>query len=126
MFDDWMRTACHADSATMKQASLFDDADGGTALPTLGVPGSKPALSKTQKLFNKLIDRIASRRRLLQEWRDFVPVYQQRFVAEIAPLNDRLRQGTRLRPSPRHPHPCPCLGERALACLDRSQALRRC
>lgn len=77
----------------MKQASLFDDADRSSALPALGVPGSKPTLSKAQKLFNKLIDRIASQRRLLQEWRDFVPVYQRRFVAEIAPLNDRLRQG---------------------------------
>lgn len=86
-----MRTTRDAGTATVKQGSLFDDA--GSALPALGVPGSKPTLSKAQKRFNQLVDRIAAQRRLLQQWREFVPVYQQRFVTEIAPLDNRLREG---------------------------------
>lgn len=76
----------------MKQTSLFDDLDGGTALRSVGVPGSRGMLSKAQKLFNKLIARIESQRQLLRQWRDYVPVYQQRFASELIPLQQRLRE----------------------------------
>lgn len=76
----------------LKQPSLFDDTDRGAALPTLGVPGSQAALSKEQKLFNRLIGKITAQRQLLQRWRDFEPVYRQRVVADFSPLNDRLRE----------------------------------
>jgi hypothetical protein len=77
----------------MKQPSLFDDAGNGAVQPALGVPGSRPALGKAQKRFNQLIDKIASQRGLLQRWHDFVPTFQQRHAAEIAPLDERLRNG---------------------------------
>lgn len=77
----------------MTQGSLFDDAENGAALPTLGVPGSQPALGKAQNRFNQLIGKIASQRRLVQQWREFVPAYQQRHLAEITPLSQRLRKG---------------------------------
>lgn len=76
----------------MKQTSLFDDTHGGTALRGVGVPGSRSTLSKAQKLFNKLIARIESQRQLLRQWRDYVPVYQQRFADELIPLQQRLRE----------------------------------
>ncbi|MDP1648298.1 MAG: J domain-containing protein [Rubrivivax sp.] len=76
----------------MKQASLFDDKQAGTSLPLVGVPGSRTALSPAQKLFNKLIERIGTQRQLLQQWRDFVPQYQQRYAADVAPLQGRLRE----------------------------------
>ena len=76
----------------MKQPSLFEDKEAGASLPVLGVPGSRTALSPAQKLFNKLIDRIGTQRQLLQQWRDFVPQYQQRFAADVAPLQRRLRE----------------------------------
>jgi len=76
-----------------QQVSLFDEADRSGALPSLGVPGSKSTLSKAQKLFNKLIDKIGSQRKLLQQWRDFVPIYQQRLATELVPLHERLREG---------------------------------
>ncbi|MDQ6680788.1 MAG: hypothetical protein M3Y67_07470, partial [Pseudomonadota bacterium] len=79
-------------AAMMKQPSLCDDAVRGTALPMLGVPGSQAALGKEQKLFNKLIRQIETQRRLLQQWRDFEPVYRQRVAAEFTPLTERLRE----------------------------------
>ncbi len=74
----------------MKQPSLFEDASG--ALPTVGVPGSQRALSKAQKRFNVLIARIEAHKKLLSEWRDFLPAYDQRRAAELAPLAARLRE----------------------------------
>ena len=76
----------------MKQASLFDDQQAGITLPVLGVPGSRAALSPAQKLFNKLIDRIAAQRQALQQWRDLVSRYQQRVATELAPVQGRLRE----------------------------------
>lgn len=75
----------------MKQGALFDDLDGGTTLRTVGVPGTRSALSKAQKLFNKLIARIEWQRQLLRQWRDYVPIHRQRVAVEFAPLQQRLR-----------------------------------
>ena len=76
----------------MKQPSLFDDKEPGASLPVVGVPGRRTALSPEQKLFNKLIARIGTQRQWLQQWRDFVPQYQQRYAADVAPLQRRLRE----------------------------------
>lgn len=78
----------------MRQPSLFaDDKDIQAGLPVVGVVGSKRALTPAQKLFNKLIARIGEQRQRLQQWRDFVPQYQQRHAADVEPLQRRLRQG---------------------------------
>lgn len=57
----------------------------------LGVRGSAVALTKAQKLFNKLIAKISTQRELLRQWEAFVPVFQQRLAADIEPMNLELR-----------------------------------
>lgn len=50
----------------MKQTSLVDDPDGGTALRSVGVPDSRATLSKAQKLFNMQIASIESQRQFAE------------------------------------------------------------
>ncbi len=69
------------------QKSLFDAAD--TAVVHLpGAAGTAP-LSKAQLTFNRLIERIERQREALAAWQDFLPKYQQRFAAELDPLQRR-------------------------------------
>ncbi len=79
----------------MKQPSLFDDAPARAAgrLTPIAVPGSAPALSKAQKLFNALIRKIEAQRQSLQQWRDYETVHRQRVAAEIGPMQARLLKG---------------------------------
>ena len=78
----------------MKQQSLLDDdsSEPKRTLTTLGVIGSGPTLNKEQRQFNKLIASIEATRRELAQWQAFIPVYQQRWAAEIAPITARLRE----------------------------------
>ena len=79
----------------MKQRPLFaEDAvrDRSNVLAlTLGIVGSSSTLSKAQKQFNRLIAKIAGQRQELASWNAFIPVYRDRFTAEITPLNATLR-----------------------------------
>lgn len=70
----------------MKQPSLFEPDETSTALASLGVTGSRQALNKTQRRFNQLIAKIAAQRQLLQQWQDFIPVYESLFAKEMEPL----------------------------------------
>lgn len=77
----------------MSQTSLFDAEDELARAPLpLAVAGSRPALSKAQKRFNDLIAKIEAQRRLLQQWRDYLPAHERRVHAEVVPLTARLRE----------------------------------
>ncbi len=69
------------------QKSLFDEAE--TAV--VRVPGSsgEAPLSKAQKAFNRLIERIEQQRAVLAAWQEFVPKFYQRVAAELDPLQQR-------------------------------------
>lgn len=56
-----------------------------------GTPGGAP-LSKAQKQFNRLIERIQEQREALARWQEYVPKYQARLVAELEPLRQRCDQ----------------------------------
>jgi hypothetical protein len=53
-------------------------------------------LSKAQKAFNKLIDKIGKQRKTLAEWQAAIPLYQQKFDSKLRPLllifNQRRRE----------------------------------
>ncbi len=56
-----------------------------------GTPGGAP-LSKAQKQFNRLIERIQEQRDALTRWQDYIPKYQARVAAELEPLQERCDQ----------------------------------
>lgn len=77
------------------QPSLFGDESplpGRSAIPILGVPGSSGALTKTQRQFNQLIERLKSQREDLARWQTFRQAHMQRLAAEYQPLATRLRE----------------------------------
>jgi hypothetical protein len=49
-------------------------------------PKGQSALSKAQKLFNKLIKKIDEQRKALAEWQTAIPRYQQRYANDFDPL----------------------------------------
>ncbi len=59
-----------------------------SALKLTGVAQTKaqPALSKGQKLFNKLLKQIETERQRLLEWQDLMPRYQQEFSKQYESL----------------------------------------
>jgi hypothetical protein len=72
------------------QKELFDQPERGVVhLP--GEPGGAP-LSKAQKQFNRLIERIQLQRDALASWQEYVPKYQARLVAELEPVQQRCDQ----------------------------------
>ncbi len=46
----------------------------------------KPGLTKAQKLFNNLIQKIDLERKLLADWQATIPRYQQKYVSDFGPL----------------------------------------
>ena len=54
--------------------------------PKIRIKQKSDGLSKPQKLFNSLIDRISKQRELLAGWETAIPRFQQHFVAEMQPL----------------------------------------
>jgi hypothetical protein len=79
----------------MQQNTLFDDepaALGRSAVPVLGVAGSNATLTKAQKRFNQLIERLKSQREELARWQAFRQYYQQQLADEYQPLATRLRE----------------------------------
>jgi hypothetical protein len=79
----------------MQPRSPFESDDpprGGGSPVALGIPGRAAELSRQQKRFRKLIADIDAARALLANWRAFVPVYEQRFAAEIEPMRSQLRE----------------------------------
>jgi hypothetical protein len=54
-------------------------------LSLTNVAGAAP-LSKAQKVFNRLIERIGQQRQVLSAWQEFLPKFQQRAAGELDPL----------------------------------------
>ncbi len=52
---------------------------------------AKP-LTKTQKRFNKLLEKLAAQRVEIGQWREFKELYQKRLIKEYQPLAARLRE----------------------------------
>ena len=81
----------------MTQKSLFENpahlASG--MVPAIAAGGKTAKLSKAQKRFNKLVTGIAEMRSELARWREFVPLFQRRMIAEMEPLGLRLREKQR-------------------------------
>jgi curved DNA-binding protein CbpA len=74
-----------------RQDSLFSDSQATTQGIALGIPGSAPTLSSTQKRFNKLLDEIAALRQRLVDWQEFPERYRRRVEKQLLPLEARLR-----------------------------------
>ena len=79
------RMGVKLDMATQKSPP----ADAETAI--VRVPGSTAGapLSKAQKAFNRLIERIEQQRQVLAAWQEFVPKFYQRVAAELDPIQER-------------------------------------
>lgn len=75
----------------MKRDSQFDRDGGANRIPTIGVPGSARALSKTQKRFNQLVQRLNGQRDELGRWTTYRDVHQRRIAGEWQPLVERHR-----------------------------------
>lgn len=79
-----------------KQGSLFGEPGGETRL-TLSqeIAGKgKPADKNLAKL-QRLIQQIEQERELLQQWRDYIPVYQQTLQRDFLPLQEELAASRR-------------------------------
>jgi len=57
-----------------------------TARLSIAAQPGQPALSAQQKKFNSLIRKIESQRKLLADWQEAIPLYQQRRASEFEPL----------------------------------------
>lgn len=49
-------------------------------------------LSKSKKLFNKLIKLIDTKKKELVEWQEIIPIYQEKYSREFLPLLDKLNE----------------------------------
>lgn len=70
-------------------------ASGRRAVAILGVPGTVPgtgpALTKAQKRFNQLVEKLKVQRRELQQWQAYHRFYQQQLGDQYQPMIARLR-----------------------------------
>ncbi len=73
------------------QESLFDDEPGAGASGLVTVAASPGQLSKPQRTFNKLTERIRRGRHILAAWEAFIPRFQGRLTTELAPIEDEMR-----------------------------------
>jgi hypothetical protein len=75
------------------QKPLFDE-PASDLVRVPGTPGGAPP-TKAQKAFNRLIEKIELQRQSLAAWQAFMPLFQQRVVAEIEPLQQRCAEARR-------------------------------
>lgn len=75
----------------MKQESLFENDDAARRVPAIGVPGSARTLSKTQKRFNQLVERLSGQRDEIARWKTYRDAHQRRIAGEWQPLLQRYR-----------------------------------
>lgn len=54
--------------------------------------GERPVLSKAQKTFNRLIKKINGQKEQLSAWQAMIPLHQQQYASEFAPLLQRYNQ----------------------------------
>ena len=85
----------HAKPKPPRQESLFDDglATGASAL--VAVAAAPGQLSKPQRTFNNLTERIRRGRAMLAAWEAFIPRFQARVTKELAPIEDEMRDTQR-------------------------------
>lgn len=79
----------------MQQNFLVDDvliASTRSAVPVVGVVGSAATLTKSQKRFNKLIERLTLQRQELARWRAFRQTYHQQLADHYHPVAAHLRE----------------------------------
>ena len=74
------------------QPSLFDDLPAANGASPVVLPGSKQALSKEQRRFNKLIADIETARMDLARWSAFIPRAMAEHAARTEPLRLRYRE----------------------------------
>ena len=74
------------------QASIFEEETRPNAPFQVSIIQSKTTLSKDQKAFNNLVEKIKVRREVLEQWELFKPVYAQRVAADIQPMMDKVRK----------------------------------
>jgi len=65
---------------------------GRGAVAVLGVAASGPALTKTQKRFNQLIDKLKGQREEVKRWEAYRRFYQQQLSDKYQPMVTRLRE----------------------------------
>ncbi len=75
----------------MNQDSLFDPDDAPSRIPTIGVAASTRTLSKTQKRFNQLVQRLGGQRAEIARWKMYRDAHQRRIAGEWQPLLQRYR-----------------------------------
>jgi hypothetical protein len=75
----------------VKQDSRFDSDDATRRILAIGVPGSARTLSKTQKRFNQLVQRLSGQRAEIARWKTFRDAHQRRIAGEWQPLLQRYR-----------------------------------
>ena len=74
------------------QASIFQEETQPATPFQVSIIQGKTTLSKDQKAFNNLVEKIKVRREVLEQWELFKPVYAQRVAADIQPLMDKVRK----------------------------------
>jgi hypothetical protein len=76
----------------MLQRSLLDDALTESSRAMVGIIGSGPALTPTQRKFNQLIERLTLQRQELGRWQAFRQIYTQQLADHYQPALARLRE----------------------------------
>jgi hypothetical protein len=76
----------------MQQGSLLDDALIEPSRAVIGIVGSAPSLTPTQRKFNQLIERLTLQRQELARWQAFRQIYTQQLAEHYQPALARLRE----------------------------------
>src|ERR1700722_13830009 len=76
----------------MQQRSLLDDALIEPSRAVIGIVGSAPSLTPTQRKFNQLIERLTLERQELARWQAFRQIYTQQLAEHYQPALARLQQ----------------------------------
>jgi hypothetical protein len=76
----------------MQQRSLLDDALTEPSRAVIGIVGSAPSLTPTQRKFNQLIERLTLQRQELARWQAFRQIYLQQLAERYQPALARLQE----------------------------------
>ena len=76
----------------MQQRSFFDETSSDAGRGVIGIVGSTPQLTASQRKFNQLIERINLQRRELEGWRLFRMRYTEQLADHYQPALARLRE----------------------------------
>ena len=76
----------------MYQRSLLDDGLTEPGRAVVGILGGAPSLTRAQKKFRQLIERLTLQREELARWREFDRSYHQQLADRLQPALKRLRE----------------------------------